>query len=582
MKLTEDQQNAVRHDENTLIVACPGSGKTRALVAKLLRCLEEVRGSSRRITCITYTNSAVYEIENRLRIFGKTGDDKYCDISTIHAFCLNYILQFFYWRLPEYKNGFTVLPSDSEKFREIVSSVCEDYELTYKAHECFELLNRDTDGTPIITGEINANIALDFWNRLSKDNYIDFPNIIYYSFRLIVEWPSIAHALACRFAWFLVDEFQDTSALQVEIFKHIAEIGKTKFFLVGDPFQSIYGFAGARPDLMHEFAEDIDAKRDFKLVGNFRSSIPIIKHAERLCPRNPPMIAVGNSVSFKEEPGYLHCSSTFEGIIKYFLPALDELGIEYGKCAILAPWWVKLLWLGRELRDYGIPIVGPGARPYKRTHLFALLAEQVCAYVEHPDPKFIYQIEKELYNLINNITGSTNYKVYSYMGRIVVYRLINCGKNLRNECENGLIWLKRASENFANILIEAEFLPKKSSELLKESVKDMEQDMIRQGVDVDNLSVEKLGMFASTEKNMKLLTMHRAKGREFDAVAIVDLHEGKVPHYSANTAEQIDDYRRLLYVSITRAKRLLMYITDKEDHRNIPSRFLCKNELDLI
>jgi len=582
MKLTKDQRNAVEHDENTLIVACPGSGKTRALVAKLLRCLEEVRGSSRRITCITYTNSAVYEIENRLKIYGKTGDEEYCDISTIHAFCLNHILQFFYWRLPEFKNGFTVLPSDSEKFREIVSSVCEDYGLTYKAHECFELLNRDTDGTPIITGEINDNIALDFWNRLSKDNYIDFPNLIYYSFRLIVEWPSIAHALACRFAWFLVDEFQDTSALQVEIFKHIAEIGKTKFFLVGDPFQSIYGFAGARPDLMHKFAKDIDAKGDFKLVGNFRSSIPVIKHAERLCPRNPPMIAVGNSLSFKEEPIYLHCSSTFEGIIKYFLPALKELGIEYGKSAILAPWWVKLLWLGRQLRDYGIPIVGPGARPYKRTHLFALLAEQVCAYIEHPDPKFIYQIEKELYNLINNITGSANYKVYSYMGRIVVYRLINKGKNLRNECENGLVWLKRASENFADILIEAEFLPKRSSDLLKESVKDMEQDMISQGVDVDNLSVEKLGMFASTEKNMKLLTMHRAKGREFDAVAIVDLHEGKVPHYSAKTAEQINDYRRLLYVSITRAKRLLMYITDKEDQRNIPSRFLYKNELNLI
>lgn len=92
MKLTNQQRDVVEYNGNAFVEACPGSGKTRTLLAKLLCCLNEVRDSTRRVGCITYTNSAVYEIENRLRIHGSLGDEKYCDISTIHSFCLNNIL----------------------------------------------------------------------------------------------------------------------------------------------------------------------------------------------------------------------------------------------------------------------------------------------------------------------------------------------------------------------------------------------------------------------------------------------------------------------------------------------------------
>jgi DNA helicase-2/ATP-dependent DNA helicase PcrA len=75
MKLTDPQRQAVNHDDNTLVVACPGSGKTRVLVAKLLRSLDDVRGSARQLACITHTNAAVFEIENRLRTYGTNGDE---------------------------------------------------------------------------------------------------------------------------------------------------------------------------------------------------------------------------------------------------------------------------------------------------------------------------------------------------------------------------------------------------------------------------------------------------------------------------------------------------------------------------
>ncbi|MDY6875902.1 MAG: ATP-dependent helicase [Chloroflexota bacterium] len=584
MNLTDAQRDAVRCDGNTFVVACPGSGKTRALVAKLLRCLDEVRDSARRVACITYTNAAVYEIESRLRSYGKIGDENYCDISTIHAFCLNNILRHFHWRLPDYTDEFTVLPPDSERYREIVDSVRSDYGLNASARDRFEQLNREPDGTPITTYPLTTDIALDFWERLGREQFIDFPNIIYLSYCLMVEQPSIAHAIACRFAWMLVDEFQDTLALQVEMLKLIADRGITKFFLVGDPHQSIYGFAGACPDLMDEFADHITAQRNFELLGNFRSSDPIVKHAERLCPRDPPMFPCGEAVVFTEEPQYVHAATAFEAITEHYIPVLNDLGIDYGKTAILAPWWVNLLHLGRQLREYGIPVFGPGARPYKRSHLFARLAEQICAYITQPDPKLIPRVERELFRLITEVTGSTNYNVYTYAGRTTVFRLIRAGKILCKEHEEGLVWLNAAAREFATILCEDELLPQSCCHLLIESVRDIAQDIIDRRVDIANLTTADLGMFASYERSVKLLTMHRAKGREFDAVAIVDLNDGQVPHYnrySPITEEKTEEGRRLLYVAMTRARRVLMYITDDGNWRN-PSRFLGEGELGLI
>lgn len=582
MVLTDEQRKAINCNRHTLLVACPGSGKTHTLAAKLISCLDEVRGTPRRIACITYTNPAVYEIEDRLKSYGSTGDEDLCDISTIHSFCLTNILQNFYWYIPEYKKGFKVLPPDSEKYRKIAEAICAEYSIPIQFRDYFENLGREPDGSPVVLPEIGSDAAIAFWNRLLQEGFIDFANIIYYTYKLISKSPEITNAIACKYAWFLVDEFQDTSALQVEILKQIASRKITKFFLVGDPYQSIYGFAGARPELMNNFASYLDAEQGFKLLTNFRSSKPVICHAEKLCPRDPPMIAGGKSAHFTEEPKYIHCRNAFEAITGYFIPALDENKISYGESAILAPWWVALLRLGRQLREYGIPIIGPGARPYKRIHLFAMLAEQICAYIEQPDPKIFYNIERELFLLISNTTGSTDFRVYSYSGRVIVRRLINCGIELKEKCQNGIVWLREAADRFSEILIKAEFLTAGESKLIKESVTGMELDMKGSKIDTVNLSVSDLGMYANSDRSMKLLTMHRAKGREFDAVAIIDLHEGRVPHFSATTDERVDESRRLLYVSITRARRFLMYITDAENVRNIPSRFLASEGLDLL
>jgi len=82
-------------------------------------------------------------------------------------------------------------------------------------------------------------------------------------------------------------------------------------------------------------------------------------------------------------------------------------------------------------------------------------------------------------------------------------------------------------------------------------------------------------MYACPDENLKLLTLHGAKGREFDAVAIMDLHEGRIPHYrDSENVERVEESKRLMYVGLTRARKVLMYCTDTSDYRNRPTRFL--------
>jgi DNA helicase II / ATP-dependent DNA helicase PcrA len=103
--LTAEQKAAVRCNEDLMLTACPGSGKTRVIISKLSRAIDDVRDTPRAVACITYTNAAVQEIEARLRHHIQPGDDSYYDICTIHSFCLNHIFRPFCYLINGYKNG---------------------------------------------------------------------------------------------------------------------------------------------------------------------------------------------------------------------------------------------------------------------------------------------------------------------------------------------------------------------------------------------------------------------------------------------------------------------------------------------
>lgn len=578
MILTPPQREAANKEGSCLVVACPGSGKTRTIVAKLLRSIDEVRDTSQRVACITYTNAAVEEIESRLAVYGQHDDTDYCTISTIHAFCLQEVLSRFHWKLPRYGGGFTVAPPDSKEFLELAEQAAARFgtTLTLKMREGLEQISRELDGTPIIPAgfDLADEMVANFLTRLGERGLITFTDIVYLSLKLLQAHPSLARALACRFAWILIDEFQDTNVLQVELMRTIASHQKTKFFLVGDPHQSIYRFAGARPDLMSEFAKDVGAK-EIPLTGNFRSSSLVVRDAQLVLPREPEMIAVGRNRDFPVAPEHHHVDRPFAALTDFFLPALAEHSIPFGNAAILAPWWTTLIPLGRALREYQVPVLGPGARPYKRRHLLGRIAEQVCAGLDVGGLSRLPQIERELFRLVTEVFGRPNFTVFSYRGRRTASRLLRVGAELREEYLGAVEWLHAAAKVFGQVLEEDGFGTPALTETLKQSALDIEEEIRARGqVDADNMLVEDIGLLGNRQGSLRLMTIHASKGQEFDAVALVDLHEGKIPHWTARTQEEYEEGQRLLYVGMTRARRVLMYVTDTTDNRNRPSRFL--------
>ena len=588
MILTQEQEAAVSCQQSVFLTACPGSGKTRTITAKLGRCIEEVEGSPRAVACITYTNAAVHEIELRVRRSLSLREVWSLDISTIHSFCLNNIFRPHAHKLEQFRQGFKVIGQDSEEFEALVGEAraSQGKNFSSKDVDDFSTLRHDISGAvlgpPILHGSISSNEAYEFWRLMYERGFIDFSSILYWSYQLCLQHPEICNHLSARFAWILVDEFQDTTDLQTAIFSQIHRRGNTKFFLVGDLCQSIFSFAGASPELAKAFAAEIGARRDFSLSANYRSSQEVVNDAERVFKRAPPMVAEGKHKHLGLTTEHHHAANPVAAVSEYFLPRIQQLGIEFGDSAVLAGTWFKLIPIAKELRRRGVPVLGPGARPYRRQRLFAVLAERICGHLCEPDFEALVGVERALYDTILEATNRVPTALFSYEGRLLVYHILSDARQVQENFKLGCDFLYALAARVSERLAAAEYLKAAETDMFRVSVAEMESDMQRNGVPSELLTVDDLGILARPKRAIKLLTFHAAKGREFGAVAMVDLNEGSIPSYYAKTAPEIEEARRLFYVGLTRAEKYLLYSTDERDYRNRPTRFLGSNYLGLL
>jgi DNA helicase-2/ATP-dependent DNA helicase PcrA len=584
MTLTTEQRNAVICQDNILLTACPGSGKTRTITARLAQDIETLRGSPQAVACITYTNAAVQEIEQRIAAHLLDGDEHHFVVSTIHSFCLSEVLRPFAWLVPGFVGSMRVLSRDRPEFEQIARFAAAQVNLLRLSAsdlDAFASLSLDAHGNLIglaLGNEPVRRAAPHFWQKCAELGFVDFASIIYKSYCLLRDHLMIARSLASRFSSFLVDEFQDTTELQIEILKLIHAQGRSRIFAVGDPAQSIFGFTGARPELIQPFAAYIHARTDLSLTGNFRSSPPIVDHAENLIPRVPAMHSVGRYRTSRIAPLLIQTLGTFEAITEHFLPLLAEQGIGFGDAAILAREWAPLFPLSRQLREFGVPVVGPGARPYRRSRLFASLAEQLCGYIVDPGSHNIRQLERALFHAVQDVTARACFEIFTYTGRITLVRLLREASRLA-QAGGAVQWLDAMSQATGAILQRDGLIDEAHAGLFYASVQEMKADMQGQRVDLANLTIEDLGLFASPDRAVRLTTIHNSKGREYGAVALINLREGRFPHFRA---EDMDAERRLFYVAVTRAERVLMYIAEPDRWGNAPSRFLGQNGVRLV
>jgi DNA helicase-2/ATP-dependent DNA helicase PcrA len=509
-------------------------------------------------------------------------EDRYYEVATIHGFALQNILRPFHRLLPHLHNGFTILTPDADLYVEKAKELRQTYNLKPYEMELLEQIQRDPDGNPSQRLELPPDLQREWCTWLDDNAFVTLNDIVYFAGRLVATFPHIRSAIASRFAYILVDEFQDSSPSQVLILREIHRYNRTIFFCVGDPNQSIYRFAGASPDLLTTFALDIGANTNLRLTTNFRSSSHICEHAERLCPSDPPMRAAGQYAEFPIVPTHHRVATPYQGIIDYFLPAVQTHGIPLGNVAILASWWVSLFNLAHELRRNDIPAIGPGARPYKRSHTIAQLVEAVGAYLESPEPAIALAVQRALMIIIANITGTAPYSVFKFKGRIVVCKLLAEAAAARATSPYAIDWIQDAAERFSRVLVDSEMVSTDGVQVLMESAAEMVAD-IRQRDGGATLTVEDMSIFARPKHCIQLLTVHKAKGREFEAIAVIEAHDGRFPHFAIAQMEpgpeqdaQYDESRRVVYVATTRAMRILMFFSDSAHPRNTPSPFLAE------
>jgi DNA helicase-2/ATP-dependent DNA helicase PcrA len=292
------------------------------------------------------------------------------------------------------------------------------------------------------------------------------------------------------------------------------------------------------------------------------------------------MQAVGQYADCDFYPCHLTFATPAAGILDCFLPAVRNLEIPYGKVAILASSWMPLYHLARELRAGGIPSIGPGSRPYKRTHLISHLVEPIGAYLECHQPSVCIEVQRSLFSLVANLTGSLPPHIYDYKGRVTVCTLLAEAATARRASDSAVDWINDIAGRFSEVLIETNLLTAAAAVALRASAVEMVTD-IRGRPGGNELTVEELGVFAMPEQCIQLMTVHKAKGREFDAVALIDAHDGRFPHFSIENVQDesereaiYDESRRVVYVATTRAKRILMFFTDTSHGRNQPTPFL--------
>ncbi len=582
LTFNRNQKLAISSEANLALSSCPGSGKTRTIVGKLLSSLDDVRHSPRKIGCITYTNAGVSEIERRLYKYSSYDEARYFEISTIHTFCLNNIFRPYHNHLEYFEEGFQIASPDTDIFLNEAKQLIIKHSLRNTRPADFEQIQREANGNILSPYNIDIAIANEFLSQLNSKSAITFGDIVYYSNILLEQEPFISKSLSSKFAWLLIDEFQDTSLSQIEILKKVYDSGATKFVLVGDVNQSIFGFAGAHPELLGGIAEYIEAQTDLALSGNYRCSDRIVGHAERLIPSNPPMESVGDSKYFEFEPILIHSHTTIDAVLNEFLPRVRESNISMGECAILAPNWFTLLHLGRKLREHGIPITGPGSRPYRRSREFAQFAEALCVFLSDKDSKSATYMARALFNMIVSIDGTPNWGIQQFRGKVALYTLVSAAKQLLAETTGLLDWITKFSEAAARILVDNDLLSLKNVESLTLAAENMKISIEQFVPEADQIQNDYLTQFEKQENCLTLSTMHSSKGLEFEAVLLVDLHDGKIPFFTAKSNSEISEARRLLYVAITRAKKILVYSTDASHERNVPSRFLGKDELGLI
>ena len=550
------QTEAYEFDGHCGVLAGPGSGKTRVLVARVARLMDQRAKGPRGVVCITFNNEAVRELQKRLGQLGLRSSRRLF-IGTVHSFCLACIVASFgHLFRADLKMDFAVaglrqrkqvLESALASLGLPVSNVT-DWQTRFDRYRRTHPLR---DSTQWCEDSELAMLIETYECLLHDQGLLDYDDMVLISLDLLRHNEFVRSAIEARFPFLVVDEYQDLGFPLHLIVQLLMRKTSIEVFAVGDPDQSIYGFTGSDPMYLREFAEDSGVHR-VELDMNYRSVQRIIDGSQiALAPEKPR-----NFRSAREgEVGELSFVKCPEGlgqqahlIATEFIPAIKLNGTSSDQIAILyIDKWDQLV-LSKSLTEVGVKYAGERDQRYPRTP-FTRWLEDIAAWCSlFPDtqqgPEFgelfnrFVEISEDAGIPVNTGELSSRTAFFEAMTHIALpeTHLVEWLQQLDQELnlETCLESRKRHPDDYADWM------------LIKKSC--------QEGEALAGFSLEDFARCGGMPDTVTLTTLHSSKGREYEVVIIPGLEEGRLPGYRAKSTDALAEARRVFYVGMTRAK----------------------------
>ncbi len=610
--LNDKQKEAVEWpDGPILVLAGAGSGKTRVLTTKLAYLVNEKSINPYNILAITFTNKAAKEMKERA--FKMLGSDAYkMQISTFHSLGLLLIREN-YDKLGFDKN-FTILDSDDSLT--IIKKILKDMNLDPKVYNPRAIRNKissaknelmDSNYYSRFVNSEYEEIVLDVFKKYEqkvlKNNSMDFDDLLLLPIKLFKKYPDVLEKYQDRFKYILVDEYQDTNEAQYILIKMLSKKYQN-ICVVGDLDQSIYGFRGANFRNILNFEKDYPDAKVIPLEENYRSTgnilnvaNDIIKHNKQRKEKNlwtkndsGPKIRYHRAYDEKDEANYV-----MEEIRKLIISGEDKSDI-----AVLYRTNAQSRNMEEALLRENIPYKVVGSFYfYNRKEIKDLISYLKLIYNSNDDVSLMRVINVPKRQIgpktIENLATKALDKGVS------LYEAIDSGKEL--EFKKLIERIKKESENISLTELVELILVETGMRRELESSKTLEAEVrlenleefksITKNFEENNgvISLEEFLLEISLVSDMEehknnndvvtLMTIHSAKGLEFDHVFIIGLEEGLFPHSNClDSPDEIEEERRLCYVAVTRAKKTLTLVNAQRrmlygnTNSNPPSRFI--------
>lgn len=602
MAFTEEQIKAIEFfDGPAMVLGTPGSGKTTVIINRVNNLIYEYNVKPENILVITFTRAAAESMEERFLELTGLKETK-VRFGTFHSF--------FYWVVrTAYGSSAQLSVLDENKKRAVIKDILkslntEEYNsdetirgiLSDLGNMACNMIDIEYYHSKNMSDELFYRIYHEYEEYKKKNGFLDFDDMVSQCYNLLKDRQDILEAIRNLYPYILVDEYQDTNRVQYEILKLLAH-PRDNLYVVGDDDQSIYGFRGARPDIMKLFEKEFPGAKIIGLSYNFRCPEEIVDFSTKIISKNvgrfekslKSNVSKKGTVSICKVPDIKSENTELVKKIK----SDREARIRYSDMAILYRTNAQPRSLIYKLRQEGIPYSIKDVIPDIATNPYIKPIIQYIRYArgDHSREVFLSFMNKPVRYISRELLYDKTIEIEN-LKRIAKSNskdyLIDRLDRLMNELRTILMLSPFGAVNYIRKAMDYDsYLVKTLDEngINKDEVFSILEDFQDSlaGMSGFDEMFEMLDkpeeLFVSTEKTgdrVDLMTLHSAKGLEYKSVHIIDCVEGTIPYKKSKSAPELEEERRLLYVGVTRSgEQLTLYVPGKIGEKEVKvSKFI--------